>query len=181
MNIRIENLGFDTSIGNISAFATYGNLVRNLSWHNCRFTGFGSGTMAISLSGITHTLIENCEFRGAADGRGTAIAIGAGSTGLRIRGSKFLYCNSGIIGDTGTGVGVDEVLIEDCVIDGCYFDLLWWGLKTRASNSGGTVTYSPTVLTDSAGTFLSLGLAQWDTVRVMPVRRARNLISCRWN
>lgn len=167
-NLAFEDLGFNgggTVTAIISLFRDFTRGQVRIS--RCRF--WQAGTAGVGLSGNVGARIEDCLFHAPANGTMRGINIQFGIRDVEIIRNRFLYLYEGIILDTGSTTSQTEQVAERIFINDNYFDAGWWHLTARASGSGGTVTYSSTVLTDTGASFSGIGSS--DTLRVMPVRQ----------
>lgn len=171
-NLIFEDLTFDNNDIAVGSVVIYGDYVQGVAFRRCKF--LVSSGIGVSLSGAVDVSFEDCEFYGAGKA-GTAVAIGSGSRGISFDRCKFIYCTQGISVDTGSSATVDEDLTDWLSVRNCYFHQAWWTWPTTSSNSGGTVTYSATVLTDTAANFS--GLTYLQTFRVLESRRTGSLTS----
>jgi hypothetical protein len=143
-----EDMTFDLSIGGSGAMVTYAH-DHDVTFRRCRFINITS--YAVTCNGSVGTTFEDCEFDDGATATGLAVQCNHGTRGLRWIRSKVRFMDSGISFDISPHDDID--------IDGGLFDGGWYLLPTRTggyTNSGGTVTYSATVLTDSAASFATL-------------------------
>lgn len=165
-----QDLCFDSNSLATNGVVIYGLYTPRTTFRRCRFTNLT--TSGIYLSGTNGVTIEDCYFHNAGvPASSVAINVVEGCYNLRVRRNRFEYVSSGIQIDNGAGGGPNEEIAEHIDISDNYFDLGWWLLKSQASNSGGTVTYSGTVLTDTAAAFSGFSVGTNTNVRVMPVRR----------
>lgn len=166
-NVVFEDMAFDAT-NTVQAIALNGAFVQGVTFRRCRFIIPSSIGFTLS-GGLGHIRFEDCLFYSTVPGCGRAVLVQGGGTEPVFRRCRFLWLLDGITVDTGGATSIDEDPIDLITIDDCYFDLGWQYLPYRAANSGGTVTYSATVLTDSAAAFASLGLSLNDNVRAMAV------------
>lgn len=152
-----RNLGFTGSTS--AQIRLTGNAQTQAEFHGCRFSGHSQ--YAIETYG-TEIWIDRCEFDGAGTGVGTAIYADGGADLIRLKDSAFSYLFRGLYCVNTNGPS------KNVRIDGCTFDGGWMYLKSNKSSSGGTVTYTATTLTDSAGGFAP---AVGSTVRAMAVKQ----------
>lgn len=156
--IVFEDIGFDGNgtaanlIGSVD-----GNNVRRVVFRRCRFTNFTA--LGINATrGAQQLVVEDCFFHQPASlaGTGTACQVGSGIFRLTWRRNRVVWCKDGLIVDTGSNVSTYDNFAQGLDIDDNEIDLYWWLLPSQASNSGGTVTYSATGLTDTAANFGSV-------------------------
>lgn len=146
----------------------FGSGHRGFRLWRCKFINCGAND--ISIIGVSDVEIAECTFTNRGVPYNTGINIGGSSRNINIHHNRFLWQSNGIIVDANPAVGIDGDVVENLRVEDNYFDQGWWLLLDKAANSGGTVTYSSTVLTDSAAAFDTINLAVNDNVRVMPVR-----------
>ncbi|WP_412740857.1 glycine-rich domain-containing protein [Krasilnikovia sp. MM14-A1259] len=161
----VDGITFDTNAGLPAVIDSIGYADAGTVYQNCRFTG---GGLYLSLTSTHDSAVESCDFFGDGIARVTCVSIGGGSRRLRIRNNYFHYIENGVIVDTGTGSTRDEEYIfADSVIEKNRFNMGWWLTPTQLANSGGTVSYTSTVLTDSAANFPALSGTGDYVVRIM--------------
>lgn len=171
--IAFEDLGFDwdrPNPGSVSTIAVTlnGLHVNDVRFSRCRF--WKGPNTNLQLQHISDVSVEDCLFHSPGTALSEGIKILRGSRRITIRRNRFLYLHDGIIIDTGSTTDRTEEVCEFIDIDNNYFDLAWWLLTAVASGSGGTVTYTATVLTDTAAAFSGLSTGINQNVRVMPVK-----------
>lgn len=170
-NITIEDMCFDTDGNGLGGLLGYGEHIQGLTIRRCRFLCPESTGVALSaFAGVT---LEDCEFHGyATDSLGMSISDGCED--VVVRRCTFRYCESHITVGTGAGTSEHEDTAHHLTVEDSDFDMGWWAWPSLHSNSGATVSYSASVLTDSAGGFTALGVSgvlnQYDTARVLEVR-----------
>lgn len=149
---------------------TFGALIGRTHIRRLRFVNLSA--IGISIAGMADVDIEEVYFENYGLGDGTAIAIGSGGGDIRIAKADWRWVANGISVDTGSAATEYESLLDRLALDSCKGDLGWWLLPTFSSQSGsgGTVTYSSTVLTDSGKNFSSAGVTTSHYIRIMPVR-----------
>ncbi len=164
--VTISDMTFDG--GNLSPAAIYAELgtIGRLNIQRCRFINFPAQIIAGGFA--SEIVIEDC----IADGSGSGLGMFFTSTNkdlevLIARRNKLRWLEQGFL--LGSSSGCYQAHLE---ISQNYFDFGWWLLKSLASNSGGTVTYTSTAVTDSAAAFgtgsgtVQIGM----TVRAMTAR-----------
>lgn len=104
--------------------------------------------------------------------RPRAIYIDQGADTVRITGSTFEYMYDSVY-----VVGSSSSPIRNLSISGNSFEGGGWTSKTRYTNSGGTVTYSSTGLTDSSAPFSANGIASTTVIRVLTTAQAGSITS----
>jgi hypothetical protein len=153
-----------------------GATASRLTVRRCRFINIA--TAGIGMTNPSNVTIEDSEFFEGVKPTSTGISISGGASDIKIRRNRFEYLTNGIIIDNGNGAGDFEKLAEKVVIADNYFDLAWWLIgSTTFTNSGGTVTYTATVLTDSAANFTGLVAGAGNNIRILPVRRTGTIAS----
>jgi len=165
-DVTFEDLGFDgqgtTTVGMV-LYRYVRGLVRV---SRCRFYRFA--TTHVSLDSVAHLTVEDSVFASAGDGKGSGVTGTQGMKHVTLRRNRFSWLSNGFTVDTGT-VGQSEQVTEFVTVEGNLFEGGWWLLTSRFAGSGGPVTYSGTVLTDTGASFTGLGAN--DTVRVMAVKQ----------
>jgi hypothetical protein len=124
--------------------------------HNNAFDlGFGiplsatGGPAGVSWSGGLDLLIEDNEFYSTTPGYGKPINL--------FRGARNTIINNNTWRWTYQGVEIASLQgSEDILIDGNNGDLGWYASPVKFTNSGGTVTYGASTLTDTAANFSGL-------------------------
>lgn len=165
-DIAFEGIGFDGSTTAIAAI-TIGRYALRGAFRasGCRFWRWATaGILIDSQSDVT---IEDCLFHAPGTGKGIGINLTNACKNIKIRRNRFLWLNNGVLVDTGTTTSQSENVTEFFSFTNNYVDLGWWLITSRFAGSGGTVTYSSTVLTDTGATFSGLG--SFDNIRIMPV------------
>jgi len=151
--LHIRNNTFDLTTG-VTGVITRGLRDVDFDHNKCFAAGTGGG-----VGGTTHNIHSTC----------FETFAGGGTVRVTNNTSDFTY--NGIIlanqylGDT------DSILVE-----GNQIDLGWTHEPTQFTGSGGTVTYTATVLTDTAATFT--GLTNLTDVYVLPVRASGTTTAC---
>lgn len=165
-DITLENLIIDSNDLALVGVTLYGMANVEIKIKDCTFVNFFNGIIA---SGGSNLTVEGCSFNGKGQG-GNAITITDGFDTLIVRNSRFMWVYSGIVIATGNNrLTPNKNLMENLYVEGCYFDLGWWLIPYKYTNSGTTVSYTSNILTDTAADFLSLGLEDYDNIRIMPV------------
>jgi hypothetical protein len=169
-DITFEDLTFDTDGKGLGALVVYGAHVQGLTFRRCRF--LCNGNLGAILNAVAGVSFEDCVFHGYGSPSNTALQVTNGSERVALRRCRFVGFGNSVLVDTGSSstAAVDD-LSSHFTVEGCHFDGLWYARPAIKSNSGATVTYSPTVLTDSAGGFNAIGLAAFNRVRVLTSRR----------
>jgi hypothetical protein len=137
---------------------------RNTTFRRCRFINITEDGYAITAQGAIHPVFEDCEFDDGGQAVGTAISVNLATRGLRWIRSTARFLRNGIIFDVSPHDDID--------IDGGLFDGGFYLLPTRPggyTNSGGTVTYTLTTVTDSAASFGDVTNSDIINVRALPV------------
>lgn len=126
-------------------------------------------SFSINLNDCRDGRIVGCNFAGRADsnGPGTAIQF-TRCRNIYIGANRFRNFAAGIIGAGGGASSYEEDVSANIEVAGNDFDGRWINQPALTSGSGGTVTYSATVLTDSGASFSALTANS--TIRSMPVR-----------
>lgn len=138
-------------------------------FERCWFKNF-VGT-AVTMAQARNCRFIDCVFSNQGTAVGTAIQVLDATHDLDVVGCTFSWVNAALVS---SGVGGDywserlrfirNTLRQD-----------WWGIKAyadaNATGSGGTVSYSATVLTDTAKTFTNIPDDSLRTIRIMPVLR----------
>jgi hypothetical protein len=171
----IEGIGFDLTNVSGDMLNFTGAQVDRITIRNCHFYNFSNeSNRAIAFDRASNILVEDCHFWGAGGAIGKAIQLEVGIANVVVRRCEFRWLRDGIIGDTGS---TTEATMSRVTIEDCYFDAGWWLIKQQGvhGNSGGTVTYTGTVLTDSAAAFSGFSTGANTNVRIMPVRHTENL------
>jgi hypothetical protein len=135
---------------------------RDVTFRRCRFTNITS--FGLTLVGSVNTVIEDCEFDDGGLATGQVAHISNAVRGLRWIRSKARFME--------TGLQFDGTPHDHIDIDGGLFDGGWYLLRTRGAgyaNSGGTVTYSASTVTDSAAAFATIPTPDLVNVRALPV------------
>lgn len=179
-NIAIEDIGFRSTVG-LGVGALYGEHIQGMTFRRCRFLLDGD-KFGLILTGAVDYAVLGCEFHGQAKRGNAGIQLSSGAYNFTLQNSRFEWLQSGFIVDCDDGrVGQHA---NNILVDSCYFDQGWWLLPAVRSGSSG-VTYADdvedgrdmVVLTDPAGGFNALGLAQFECVRVLTSRRTAALTS----
>lgn len=136
--------------------------VEQVRLFDCRFTGFTDG--GIETFG-TNLLVSRCTFTSdGTPGTKTAIRHYRGAQSIIVDKCNFRYLYRGIyLSDT-------DGAARNVSVTGCTFDGGYMYLKSAATNSGGTVTYAATTLTDSAASFPTYPV--YTAVRAMGTKQA---------
>lgn len=182
-DITFEDMTFDTNALGIGCVAIYGTYNQTVTFRRCRF--MVKGKIGLALSAANGVVVEDCDFIGQGIAGSKGISISGGSTNVTIRRNKFLFCENGILVDSGTSQVEIEDSNEHLTVDANYFDAGFWLWPTTKTNTGATVTYAgnpagspPTgVLTDTAGGFNTAGLVQFNVLRVMSEIRTGTITS----
>jgi hypothetical protein len=159
-NHTFEDITFDLGSA-IGAMVIYPD-DHNVTFRRCRFiniTNYGVGC-----NGAVNPTFEDCEFDDGGQAVGSAVNCNNGVRGLRWIRSKARFMNGGLSFDVSPHDEID--------VDGGLFDGGWYLLPTRGAgytNSGGTVTYAATTVTDSAASFATLDTPFDVNVRALPV------------
>jgi hypothetical protein len=145
-NCTFEDLTFDltTSFGAMALSSED----RNTTFRRCRFINIRVGGYGVTCQGAINPTFEDCEFDDGGQAVGDAVRVNSATRGLKWIRSTARFLQSGI--------AFDESPHEDIDIDGGLFDGGWYLLRSRGAgytNSGGTVTYTATKVTDSAASF----------------------------
>lgn len=156
--LDVEDLGFDGLYAD-SAFILYGDGVTDPTFRNCRF--FRNNT-AIAGSFRAGTITDNLfETPGTLSGNGLSLTYGRGTI---ISENTCRFMNTCMnLGSTTTAQ-----ISEDMDISHNRFDGGWFLGRTAYTNSGSTVTYTSSALTDSAANFPTL--TQYSVIRILTVR-----------
>jgi hypothetical protein len=171
-NLTFEDMTFDAGGNGLGILVTYGAFLQGVTFRRCRF--LCDDVHGVILNATPGAVFEDCDFHGYAEG-GNGLQINDGSDKVVLRRCRFTYFENGVIVDTGAGTVASEETTDHFTIEDCHFDGGWYVRPSVKSNSGGTVTYSATVLTDSAGGFNALGLSAFDRVRILTSRRTGTL------
>lgn len=140
--------------------------IETVRFIDCEFSDFN---VAVQLPGSANIEMSRCIFNGDADGTGIALQHLYGSNRIRLRDCTFRYCyQSAYI----TSTGAPPKLVD---MTGCVFDGGWQYMKAITSNSGGTVTYTSSTVTDTAATFPAYASEQ--TVRALAVETVGSITS----
>jgi hypothetical protein len=159
-NFTFEDMTFDLASA-IGVMVIYPDDY-TVTFRRCRFINITN--YAIGMSGAVGTTIEDCEFDDGGQAVGMVASITNATHGLRWIRSKARFMSSGLIFDVSPHDQID--------IDGGLFDGGWPYLRVRPggyTNSGGTVTYSGLVLTDSAASFGTIPTPYLVNIRALPV------------
>jgi hypothetical protein len=143
-NCTFEDMTFDLTTSS-GTMVIYPEDV-NTTFRRCRFININN--RGVSTVGAINPVFEDCEFDDAGTATGMAVDVTTATRGLRWIRSTARFMESGLIFDATPHDQID--------VDGGVFDGGWYLLPTRSggyTNSGGTVTYTATVLTDSAASF----------------------------
>jgi hypothetical protein len=140
----------------------------NFKIRNVKFYMGGSYGLLVTIS--THGKVIDCEFWGKANSNDSGVAsqIGLGCRNIKYYRPKFRNCAAGVSGAGGGATNFDTQVSDDVVVDGADYDGMWFSRPARITGSGGTVSYTATVLTDTGAAFS--GIAANTTLRIMPVR-----------
>jgi len=98
-----------------------------------------------------NVIIEHCTFNNFGSGTGAAIKFAYGFEDITVSRSRFLWCADGIIVATGTDPITN--VAQNITIEHNYFDLGWYTLPALLSNSGATVSYTGSTISDTAADF----------------------------
>jgi parallel beta-helix repeat protein len=162
INLTIQDLGFDPQ-GTSAAISLHGSFNKgHTRISRCRFW---RTTPGVDLTGMSDVVIEDSLFHSPGTGVGGGISVHNGGSSLQIVRNRFLYLFDAILFNTIP----DNTPIHTATIAYNVFDGGWYTQVANVSNSGGTITYATTGLTDTSKTFT--GLDQYTTVRVMPTLR----------
>ena len=171
VNIAFEDIGFDGNNVNVSTYTDDQNYRGgSLRIERCRFFGFL--TVDLQIRGSNFIIDSNVfEASGAYSVplvAARAVDILQGAKHGRISNNRMRYVTQGIQGITDASASQVINVTDDVTINDNFFDLGFYTKIQRSANSGGTVTYTATVLTDTAAAFT--GIVANDFVRVMPTR-----------
>jgi hypothetical protein len=168
--ITFRDIGFS---GGTSAFFFLNRPFQtSVRFVRCRWSGFSSGSWGIQTWGAPIDVV-GCDFDGDGSGLGGGIQQLRGTSGISVQDSRFRYLNRGVYLPDTNGKALDVR------VSGCFFDGAWMYLKSTASGSGGTVTYTSTVLTDTAAAFPALTAGS--TLRAMAVKVSGTLTTAATN
>lgn len=166
--ITVEDMTLDGNNIATLGLAAYGSRIGRLNLRRCRFINFPG--IVVEAGYAANYVIEDCIFEGGALGGQATTAFYAETQpfdSLIFRRNKIRYCFQGVmIGSSGFHASYVE--IDDNDIDGA-----WWLFPSSAfTNSGGTVTYSSTGLTDTAAAFSGINVtgATARYARALPAR-----------
>lgn len=173
--ITFEDITFDGNNLTAGVLVASGSTTNHITFRRCRVINSNRILVAQGITGLT---IEDCWFHGGFVKGRPGISFTNGAQNVNIRNSKFLLWDTAISISTGDTLNPDEQLVENMVVEGCYFDGGWWAYPSRKSNSGGTVTYNATQVMDSAGGFTAAAPASSDTVRVLVSHRTSSTTNC---
>ena len=126
---------------------------------------YRAGFAGLVLQNCTGYTVEGCLFQDLGTPQSEALNLSHQASNGTIRENRFHYVVSGVTANGGTLAQP----IEKVRILNNYMDLGWYTTPAIASGSGGTVTYSATVLTDSGASFSGLLTNGTQMVRIMPV------------
>jgi hypothetical protein len=149
--VELSDMTLDGTGVSISAVAAFGNHLDRLRVRRCRFINWPS--VIIQPGYAAEVIVEDCEADGAGSGLGTFfLATNRENESIIIRRNRLRWLNTGITIGSGnpTTTQYHSAYID---ISDNYIDLGWWLLKAASSNSGGTVTYTSTTVTDSSAPF----------------------------
>lgn len=133
----------------IDGFSVSSILVDNVE---VDFSGLTVAVIGMSFVGVTSATVQNCFFHSDGRGFGQGIVFTSGGQGAIVRNNRFDYLKTGVNVNTNpTTRSWRDVRIEDNT-----FEFGFWLQQSSIFNSGGTVTYSSTTITDSAAAFGSL-------------------------
>jgi hypothetical protein len=158
--LTFRNIGFT---GSTSAIVLLSRAVTySARFIDCAFSGFTA--IGIQTFG-TNLVCVRCDFSSnGTPGTTNAIQHLRGAQSIIIKDCTFRYLNRGFYCTDTDGPATNVVL------EGNLFDGGWMYLKATTSNSGGTVTYTATTVTDTAASLSALTASS--TVRAMAVKRA---------
>lgn len=168
-NLTFEDLTFDGGNYSAGVLTMLGSVFGQVTFRRCRIQNINRFVLASAVTGLT---IEDCWTHGGNVDARTAIFLDSGCRNIKIRRNSFLYWNNAIIGNTASGTSAEEEMIEDVEVSENHFDGAWTMRPSYKTNSGGTVTYSATDLTDSAGGFNAAAVATSNTIRALTVERS---------
>jgi len=165
-NISFEDMAFDftgMTLGNLASLN--GIQTGQVRFTRCRF--YNVPGYFIITNGLSGLIVEDCLFHTAGTAIGKGVVFGGGSRGMAYRRNVVRWCAWGVSGHTAS----DEIVVEDN-----YFDQGWWLGVSLASNSGGTVSYSASTITDTAANFAAsiIGTPDDYYVRALPVLRTNS-------
>jgi hypothetical protein len=174
-NVAFEDMGFDWQRGvggDVRATTTHGfdatNTIR-ARFTRCWFYRMPNYTIVADSS--SGGIIEDCLFQDAGQPWTNAFGLGSNTKNWRFRNNRCHYTGTGVLGAGGSGFGIAPN--EDIQITGNRMDLGWWTAIAIASGSGATVSYTASVVTDTAANFnTSIGTLPGFAnpfVRIMPV------------
>jgi len=163
-NVTVQDLALDWDNPNPGAPGSASSLLVNayafsgLRVHRVRFAN--SPGAGITLSNLSDFEIDNCLFVDPGTSYCTAITAGFGTRNGKIHDNRWHYTLQGIT----VAAGAQSETIQ---IDNNVGDLGWYTLPYGFSGSGGAVTYSATVLTDTGAAFAGLTTGFKQGVRVL--------------
>ena len=134
----------------------HGNALQRAIFRRVRFFDFPD--WALWVNGVAGLEVdESCVFENPGTNKGIAIQLSTGSHGGLVRASKFRYCATGVtITAAGSETDRNRDISTGHRIEDNDMDLGWYTGIPLVSNSGGTVTYTATGLTDTAAAFSGL-------------------------
>lgn len=168
-DLVFEDLTFDGGNYSAGVLTMLGSGFGNVTFRRCRIQNI---TRFVSAAGVTGLTLEDCWTHGGNVASRTAIYLDQGCRNINIRRNEFHYWNNGIIANTAAGTSAEEEMVENCVVSDNFFDGAWTMRPSYKSNSGATVSYAATTLTDTAGGFNAAGVATSNTIRALTVERA---------
>jgi hypothetical protein len=177
-DLTFEDICFDGNSLATTLVSVNGAFNVGVTFRRCRF--INPVSLLLAFVGASNVVCEDCLFDGLGTGDFTGISVLSGGRNLTIRRCTFRYLLNGVLVDSGVAATIDEDAVDLLTVEDSYFEGGWYTLPVLGSfaNSGGTVTYSATVLTDTAAAFSGLnitaGTAQ-QNIRAMPVLRTGTL------
>lgn len=179
-SMAVEDIAFDSTGRQRSAFEIDGGAIPSFAFRRCRFVnlaGPNQAPAACEVLSLGDGVFVDCLWHNPAAyaGQGTAIRVERATSGNRLRvlgDNRFLWLNNGIRTNRGKPVGVGA-RIESVEIDGAYFDGFWWLMPATHAGEGSRVTYTDTSLSHAGADLGDVPAGAYPStanVRAMPVR-----------
>lgn len=176
--VVFEDLCFDGNHLTVYLAAIIGHQTLRAIFRRCLFMNYG--TIALHAAYTPQLVLEDCEGWNPGTGDGTFVNLAEGVHDAAIRRCRWEWCANGVIAATESGGWPDGARSQHLRIEDCWSDLGWYLLPAIFSGSGGTVTYTATVLTDTGAAFTGLSgvFAFLHDIRAMPTRSTGTAEAC---
>lgn len=165
VTLRNVKLQAAASLGSGALLNVNGSFLRDVTVEGIE-CDISAGGICVATAGLQQLIVRDSRFYGdcnnvTANDRGVQVTRGSGLTQIERNTFECLY--DGTVVDA-VGPKIDgEIRYTNNTADG-----FWWLQQALYANVGATVTYTATVITDSAAAFATIPAQT--TVRVLPVR-----------